>query len=169
MRLFRARGGAEGKGRAERREQSYTLMIVPSAHSRVHRLVVRERTLRLAVAGAGAAALVVALLLVGFVRSRMQSAELARLRAETAAQREKTAQLARDLVEMGNGMERLRTFEARLRTAFDLEPGAPAGRRSPASAAARRASRTCSAASRRGRPTSPPRSTATSSTCAGGS
>ena len=131
MRLFRARGGAESKSRAERREQSYTLMIVPSAHSRVHRLVVRERTLRLAVAGAGAAALVVVLLLVGFVRGRMQTAELTRLRAETAAQREKTAQLARDLVEMGNGMERLRTFEARLRTAFDLEPGVPVREKVP--------------------------------------
>jgi murein DD-endopeptidase MepM/ murein hydrolase activator NlpD len=132
MRLFRAREGAGEKGRAERRSHSYTLMIVPSAHSRVRRLVVSERTLRLMVAGAGAAALLVALLGISFVRGRFQAAELERLRAETVAQREKTAQLARGLVEMESAMSRLRKFEARLRTAFDLDRGAVNREKTPA-------------------------------------
>ncbi|HEY5999093.1 MAG TPA: M23 family metallopeptidase [bacterium] len=132
MRLFRKRKGAEEKGRVERRSHSYTLMIVPSAHSRVRRLVVSERTLRLMVASAGAAALLFALLGISFVRGMFQAAELDRLRAETVAQREKTAQLARGLVDMENAMSRLRKFEARLRTAFDLDHRAADREKTPA-------------------------------------
>ena len=43
------------------------------------------------------------------------------MRAEAAAQRVKAAQVAQGLVELENGMSRLRKFEARLRTAFDLD------------------------------------------------
>jgi murein DD-endopeptidase MepM/ murein hydrolase activator NlpD len=103
------------------RERSYTLMIIPSAHSRVRKLVVRERFLKAAVGAAGVGALLLALLLIDYGRSRSRVAELAQLRTEVAAQRVKTAQLARDLVEMENGMSRLRKFEGRLRTAFDLD------------------------------------------------
>jgi murein DD-endopeptidase MepM/ murein hydrolase activator NlpD len=120
MRLFGWRRGGEDAGpRAP--ERSYTLMIIPSAKSRVRKIVVRERLLKGAVAAAGAGALVLALLLIGVVRSRYQVAELEGLRAEATAQRVKAAQLAQDLVELQNGMSRLRKFEARLRTAFDLD------------------------------------------------
>lgn len=120
MRLWKGKGGrAPGEQRGQ--ERSYTLMIIPSATSRVRKLVVRERFLRFAVAAAGAGALVLALLLIGVLRGRGQLAELESLRAEAAAQRVKAAQLARDLVELQNGMSRLGKFEARLRTAFDLD------------------------------------------------
>jgi murein DD-endopeptidase MepM/ murein hydrolase activator NlpD len=130
MRLFRGRGGEGAKGRGERKERSYTLVIVPDAHSRVHRFSVRERTLRLAAAAAGAAALLVVVLLVGFVRGRMQSAELGRLRAEAAAQGARSAQLVRDVAVLESGMARLRTFESRVRAAFELGAG-PSGPESP--------------------------------------
>ncbi len=120
MRLFGWRAG-KGQGEARVQERSYTLMIIPSAKSRVRKLVVRERFLKGAIAAAGAAALVLALLVIGVVRSRGRVAELESLRAEAAAQRVKAAQLAQDLVELQNGMSRLRKFEARLRTAFDLD------------------------------------------------
>jgi len=103
------------------RERSYTLMIVPSAHSRVRKLVVRERFLRAVVGAAGAGALLFGLLLIDYARSRSRVAELEQLRSEVGAQRVKSAQLARDLVELENGMSRLRKFEGRLRTAFDLD------------------------------------------------
>lgn len=103
------------------RERSYTLMIIPSARSRVRKLVVRERFLKGAVALAGVGALVMALLLIDYARSLSRGSELKQLRAEVAAQRVKAAQVAQGLVELENGMSRLRKFEARLRTAFDLD------------------------------------------------
>jgi len=96
-------------------------MIVPSAHSRVRKLVVRERFLKAAVAVAGIGALVLALLLIDYARSLSRVSELKQLRAEAAAQRVKAAQVAQGLVELENGMSRLHKFEARLRTAFDLD------------------------------------------------
>lgn len=108
-------------GRTEPRARSYTLMIVPSTHSRVRKLVVRERFLTGAVIVAGVGALVMALLVIDYARSLSRVAELKQLRAEAAAQRVKAAQVAQGLVELENGMSRLRKFEARLRTAFDLD------------------------------------------------
>jgi len=110
-------GRSEPKGR----ERSYTLMIVPSAHSRVRKIVVRERFLKGAVAAAGVCALAGGLLLIDYGRSRSRTSELTQLRAEATAQRVRAAQIAQDLVELENGMSRLRKFEARLRTAFDLD------------------------------------------------
>ena len=110
-----------GRPEPRARERSYTLMIVPSAHSRVRKLVVRERFLKGAVAVAGVGALVMALLLIDYARSLSRVSELKQLRAEAAAQRVKAAQVAQGLVELENGMSRLRKFEARLRTAFDLD------------------------------------------------
>ena len=114
---------ADGAGRPEQRtrERSYTLMIVPSARSRVRKLVVRERFLKGAVVLAGIGALLTALLIIDYARSLSRVAELKQLRAEAAAQRVKAAQVAQGLVELENGMSRLRKFEARLRTAFDLD------------------------------------------------
>jgi murein DD-endopeptidase MepM/ murein hydrolase activator NlpD len=110
-------------GRADSRvgERSYTLMVIPSAHSRVRKIVVRERFLKGVVAGAGIFALLLALVLIDYARSRGRVAELAQLRAEAAAQRVKAEQVAQGLVDLENGMSRLRKFEARLRTAFDLD------------------------------------------------
>jgi len=110
-----------GRPEPRARERSYTLMIVPSAHSRVRKLVVRERFLKTAVAVAGIGALLMALLLIDYARSLGRASELKQLRTEAAAQRVKAAQVAQGLVELENGMSRLRKFEARLRTAFDLD------------------------------------------------
>jgi murein DD-endopeptidase MepM/ murein hydrolase activator NlpD len=112
----------EGARKGQRvKERSYTLMIIPSAHSRVRKLVVGERLLKGVVAGAGVVALVLSLFLLDYVRSRRMVAELRDLRAEAKAQRVKSAQLAQNLVDLQGGMTRLRKFEARLRTAFDLD------------------------------------------------
>ena len=116
---WRSRGARRAESRG--RERSYTLMVVPSAHSRVRKLVVRERFLKGAVAVAGVASLVLALVLIDYARSRSRVAELTQLRAEAATQRVKAEQVAQSLVELENGMSRLRKFEARLRTAFDLD------------------------------------------------
>jgi len=117
---WRQRQGTE-RPEVRVRERSYTLMIIPSARSRVRKLVVRERFLKGAVALAGVGALLTALLLIDYARGLSRSSELRQLRAEVAAQRIKAAQVAQGLVELENGMSRLRKFEARLRTAFDLD------------------------------------------------
>ena len=121
MRLWWKKSPRTGRPESRSAERSYTLMIVPSAHSRVRKIVVRERFLKGAVAVAGIGALVTALLLIDYARSVSQVSELKQLRAEAAAQRVKAAQVAQGLVELENGMSRLRKFEARLRTAFDLD------------------------------------------------
>ena len=121
MRLWWNRMRGTGRPESRARERSYTLMIVPSAHSRVRKLVVRERFLKGAVVVAGIGALVLALLLIDYARSLSRVSELKQLRAEAAAQRVKAAQVAQGLVDLENGMSRLRKFEARLRTAFDLD------------------------------------------------
>jgi len=121
VRLWWNRTRKTGRPAPRARERSYTLMIVPSAHSRVRKLVVRERFLKGAVVVAGIGALVMALLLIDYARSLSRVSELKQLRAEAAAQRVKAAQVAQGLVELENGMSRLRKFEARLRTAFDLD------------------------------------------------
>jgi murein DD-endopeptidase MepM/ murein hydrolase activator NlpD len=104
-------------------EQTYTLVIVPATHDRVRKIVVRERLLKRLVVFAGIGALVLGLLLIDYARGLYRGAELKRLRAETAAQRVKAAQVALDLAELENGMSRLRKLEGRLRTAFDLDRG----------------------------------------------
>jgi murein DD-endopeptidase MepM/ murein hydrolase activator NlpD len=121
MRLWSKLTGRAARPESRARERSYTLMIVPSAHSRVRKLVVRERFLKGAVVLAGIGALLSALLVIDYARSLSRVAELKQLRAEAAAQRVKAAQVAQGLVELENGMSRLRKFEARLRTAFDLD------------------------------------------------
>ena len=121
MRFWRKRVSGTAGSEARPRERSYTLMIIPSARSRVRKLVVRERFLKAAVAVAGVGALLLALLLIDYARSLGRVSELKQLRSEAAAQRVKAAQVAQGLVELENGMSRLRKFEARLRTAFDLD------------------------------------------------
>jgi murein DD-endopeptidase MepM/ murein hydrolase activator NlpD len=96
-------------------------MIIPSARSRVRKLVISEKYLRFAVGAAGVGALALALLLIDYARGISRDAELKQLRAEVASQRVKAAQVAQGLVELENGMSRLRKFEARLRVAFDLD------------------------------------------------
>jgi murein DD-endopeptidase MepM/ murein hydrolase activator NlpD len=121
VRFWRKGASGAGVSEARPRERSYTLMIIPSARSRVRKLVVRERFLKAAVAVAGVGALLLALLLIDYARGLGRLSELKQLRAEAAAQRVKAAQVAQGLVELENGMSRLRKFEARLRTAFDLD------------------------------------------------
>jgi len=89
----------------------------------VRKIVIRERFLKRSLALAGIGALVLGLLLIDYARSFSRVAELKRLRIETAAQRVKAAQVALGLVELENGMSRLRKLEGRLRTAFDLDRG----------------------------------------------
>jgi len=89
----------------------------------VRKIVVRERFLKRVVVLAGIGAFVLGLLIIDYARSLSRVSELKRLRAETAAQRVKAAQVALGLVELENGMSRLRKLEGRLRTTFDLDHG----------------------------------------------
>lgn len=121
MRIFRKKEELPGRKEPRVRDRSYTLMIIPSAHRRVRKIVLSERLLKTAVAVSGAVALLLTLFVIDYVRSRFMVTELKELRAETKTQRIKTAQLAQNLVDLENGMSRLRKFEAKLRTAFDLD------------------------------------------------
>ena len=103
------------------KKKRYTLMIVPSTNSRVHKFVVSEKILKGAVVLAGILCMALLFFLLDYGRSRGKLTELRNLRAEVKTQRVKVTQLAQNLVDLDNGMSRLRTFEAKLRTAFDLD------------------------------------------------
>jgi len=103
------------------KKKQYTLMIVPSTNSQVRKFVVSEKILKGAVVLAGILCMTLLFFLLDYGRSRGKLTELRDLRAEVKTQRVKVTQLAQNLVDLDNGMSRLRTFEAKLRTAFDLD------------------------------------------------
>ena len=103
------------------KKKQYTLMIVPSTNSQVRKFVISEKILKGTVVLAGILCMTLFFFLLDYGRSRGKLTELRDLRAEVKTQRVKVTQLAQNLVDLDNGMSRLRTFEAKLRTAFDLD------------------------------------------------
>jgi murein DD-endopeptidase MepM/ murein hydrolase activator NlpD len=103
------------------KKKQYTLMIVPSSNRRVRKFVISEKILKAGVVLAGVLSMALLFFLLDYGRSRHKIVELKELRAEVKTQRVKVTQLAKNLVDLENGMSRLHTFEAKLRTAFDLD------------------------------------------------
>ncbi len=103
------------------KKKHYTLMIIPSAHSRVRKFVVREKVLNVVVSLTGLFLVALSLFLVDYTKSQGKLRELKQLRAEVKTQRVQVVTLAQNMVDLENGMSRLRKFEAKLRTAFDLD------------------------------------------------
>ncbi len=103
------------------KKKQYTLMIVPSSNSRVRKFVVSEKILKGAVVAAGLFSMLLLMVMFDYVRGLGKLSELKDLRSEVKAQRVNVTRMAQSLVDLDHGMSRLRKFEARLRTAFDLE------------------------------------------------
>ena len=103
------------------KKKQYTLMIIPSTNSQVRKFVVSEKLLKTVVAVTGIFCMALSVFLFDYVASRGKVAELRDLRTEVKTQRVKVTQMAQSLVDLDHGMSRLRKFEAKLRTAFDLD------------------------------------------------
>lgn len=103
------------------KKKQYTLMIIPSSNSQVRKFVVSEKIVKGAVVLTGLISMALLFFLLDYGRTRGKISELKELRTEVKEQRVKVTRLAQSLVDLDNGMSRLRKFEGKLRTAFDLD------------------------------------------------
>jgi murein DD-endopeptidase MepM/ murein hydrolase activator NlpD len=102
--------------------ERYSLIVVTDETKPIRRFDLPKRTARRALQGAGLAALLLAFGLVDYVRVRMDHAELARLRVETAEQRARIAAFDATVAEVETRLTRLSEFERKVRTIANL-PG----------------------------------------------
>jgi murein DD-endopeptidase MepM/ murein hydrolase activator NlpD len=103
------------------KKKQYTLMIIPGSNSRVRKFIISEKILKGGVVLAGVFCMFLLFFLMDYARSRARLSELRDLRTEVKMQRTKMTQMAQGLIDLDHGMSRLRKFEAKLRTAFDLD------------------------------------------------
>ena len=104
--------------------QEYTVMIFRDHSSPVRRYkVAKQRLQRLAV-GIGAAAALVAIVLVDYVRVRIDVSELENLRAETAHQRAEIARFTEKMSVLEERFARIDEFERKVRVIANL-PAVP--------------------------------------------
>ena len=103
--------------------QRYTLILVTDELSPVRRLQVSRASLRRAIGAAIAAALVLCVGLVDYVRLRHDAVDLVELRAEAARHQTELAALAGEVGGLGSELDRLREFERKVRVIANL-PGA---------------------------------------------
>jgi len=103
------------------KKKQYTLMIIPGSNSRVRKFIISERILKGGIVLAGVACMCLLFFLMDYARSRARLSELRDLRTEVKMQRTKMTHMAQGLIDLDHGMSRLRKFEAKLRTAFDLD------------------------------------------------
>ena len=105
---------------------SYTVLFIPDHNAKVRRFHVPGRRVRRVLWGSAIGSLLLALGSVDYVRVRIDSFELASLRAETAEQRERLQLLARSVSELEGRLTRVRELERKVRVIADLP--APAER-----------------------------------------
>jgi murein DD-endopeptidase MepM/ murein hydrolase activator NlpD len=103
------------------KKKQYTLMVIPSSNTRVRKFVVSEKFLKAGIVLVGIMSMALLSFLFDYVGSRGKLGELKDLRAEVKTQRVRVRQLGQNLVDLESGMSRLRKFEGKLRTAFDLD------------------------------------------------
>jgi murein DD-endopeptidase MepM/ murein hydrolase activator NlpD len=103
--------------------QRYTLILVTDELSPVRRMQVSRSGLRRVAGSAIAAALVLAVGLVDYVRLRIDAVDVVALRAETERQQSELVALGGEVGGLANELERLREFERKVRVIANL-PGA---------------------------------------------
>jgi murein DD-endopeptidase MepM/ murein hydrolase activator NlpD len=105
--------------------QEYTVMIFRDHSSPVRRYKVAHQLLKRAALGAAGAALVMAVVLVDYVRVRSDVGELEALRTETGRQREQIRDFTHKMEQLDDQFARLAEFERKVRVIANL-PGAVA-------------------------------------------
>jgi len=104
-----------------------SVIVVSDETSPVRRYEVRKLLLRRAAWGAGIAAVLLLLLLVDYVRVRIDNRELDSLRAETLARREQVAKFEKKMKSVDGSLARLQEFERKVRIIANLPGSAGAG------------------------------------------
>ena len=107
--------------------ERYSLILVTDVTKPIRRFDVARRTLVRGAQAAGLLALLLTVGLVDYVRVRMDHAELARLRVETAEQRARIATFDSTVSEVESRLARLAEFERKVRTIANLPGQAAAG------------------------------------------
>ena len=101
-------------------EQRYTVILVPEGQSAVRRYTVLGSSVKRGAIAAGVAAFLALILAGDWVRLRIQAVDVAKLRAETQAQREEIVTLSEDVTRAQNELSRLGEFERKVRIIADL-------------------------------------------------
>jgi len=106
---------------------TYTVLFVPDHNARVRRYRVSGRILRRSLGTAAVALLVIAVGGADYVRARLETRELERLRQETAEQRERLAGLTGEVSQLEARLARVQELERKVRVIADLpEPASVA-------------------------------------------
>lgn len=106
-------------------EDTLTLMIVPGQAGSIRRFHVPKLWLRRATLAGVAFAVALLALSIDYVRVRVNLAELGRLRAETAEQREQIQAYAEKMEAISTKLGRIDGFERKLRIITNLDPADP--------------------------------------------
>jgi len=106
---------------------NYSILLIGDGTQPVRRFDVPRRRIRQALRGAAVAAAVLAVASVDYVRVRLDHGELAQLRQENAAQRERIAAFDATLGEVETKLEELSEFERKVRIIANLPGSAGAG------------------------------------------
>jgi len=104
---------------------TYTVLFVPDHNARVRRYRVSGRLLRRGLGAVAVAVLVVAVGGADYVRARLETRELERLREETAQQRDRLEGLTGEVSQLEARLARVRELERKVRVIADLPE--PAG------------------------------------------
>jgi murein DD-endopeptidase MepM/ murein hydrolase activator NlpD len=102
----------------------YTVMVVPSATSRVQKFKVSSKIVNGFIAATSLMVVVSGVLCYDYIKVKGQVGELDRLRVETRDQRLKINSFAQQLIDVEKEMTRLRKFDAMLRGVFELDKSA---------------------------------------------
>ena len=101
-------------------EQRYTVILVPDGQSAVRRYTLARSWIKRLSIAAGAVGFVLLALTVDWIRLRLDAVDVAKLRAETAAQREEILALSQDVATAEGELERLDDFERKVRIIANL-------------------------------------------------
>ncbi len=101
----------------------YTVMVVPSATSKVKKIKINGRIVNAAMMLGFVTLIFSGYLCYDYVTVKGQVSELERLRGETRAQRLKINSFAQQIIDVEKEMARLRKFDAMLRGVFELDKG----------------------------------------------
>ncbi len=103
------------------KNKHYTVMVVPSATSKVKKVKISNKLINLLLGFVAVLLVVAAYLAYDYIKVKGQVSELERLRVETRNQRLKINSFAQQLIDVEKEMGRLRKFDSMLRVVFDLD------------------------------------------------
>lgn len=105
-----------------KKDQSYTVMIVPNPIAKTYRFSVRRSTLKWVAGAASVFAAAVFFLLIHYLLILGNGRELSQLRQETQVQKVQLQTFAQTVADLNQQMVRLKEFDAKLRFIADIGP-----------------------------------------------